>query len=122
MNQGFRINEGDLVKLGRVKYRVRELKGALTLNSNKNGGKNEAGTKIEDESPFNEGDSQHKKSLMIESLKDPTTGTSFACRICLSEYPEPGNPFLSPCSCAGTMKYIHVKCLQKWLKSKLHTK
>jgi len=44
------------------------------------------------------------------------------CRICLSDGTEPGDPFFSPCNCAGTMKYIHVKCLQRWLKSKLHTK
>ena len=44
------------------------------------------------------------------------------CRICLSETPEPGDPFFSPCHCTGTMKYIHIKCLQQWLKSKLHIK
>ncbi len=44
------------------------------------------------------------------------------CRICLSDTPDPDDPFFSPCKCTGTMKYIHVKCLQQWLKSKLHTK
>jgi len=44
------------------------------------------------------------------------------CRICLAETFEADDPFFSPCSCAGTMKFIHVKCLQMWLKSKLHTK
>lgn len=32
------------------------------------------------------------------------------------------NPFIDPCLCSGTMKYIHVKCLQFWLASKITTK
>ena len=44
------------------------------------------------------------------------------CRICLSEVYEPENPLISPCKCGGTMKYIHLKCLQHCLMSKLTTK
>ena len=44
------------------------------------------------------------------------------CRICLSENAESDNPLFAPCKCAGTMKYIHIKCLQTWLKSKLYIK
>lgn len=67
---------------------------------------------------------------MGESDKKSATSTPGAtqvnvaqtCRICLSETPELGDPFFSPCNCTGTMKYIHVKCLQRWLKSKLQFK
>jgi hypothetical protein len=43
------------------------------------------------------------------------------CRICLSEDGEDAkiNPLFSPCKCAGTMKYIHLNCLQEWLKSRM---
>lgn len=34
-----------------------------------------------------------------------------SCRICLGEENESENELISPCKCAGTMKYIHVKCL-----------
>ena len=44
------------------------------------------------------------------------------CRICLSEVFEPENPLISPCKCGGTMKFIHLKCLQHCLMSKLTTK
>lgn len=57
----------------------------------------------------------------VGSLKD-ASGNPMTCRICLGDAPEPGNPFSSPCNCDGTMKYVHLKCLQRWLKSKLHTK
>jgi len=61
-----------------------------------------------------------------KSPKAPKEGSQNSinqtCRICLSETFEADDPFFSPCNCSGTMKYIHVKCLQMWLKSKLHTK
>ena len=28
------------------------------------------------------------------------------------------NPLIKPCSCSGSMKYIHLKCLLNWLKSR----
>jgi E3 ubiquitin-protein ligase DOA10 len=40
------------------------------------------------------------------------------CRICLGEDSEPENLLISPCKCSGTMKFIHVKCLQEWLNGK----
>lgn len=43
------------------------------------------------------------------------------CRICLVEDTEIDNPFIIPCDCSGTMKYVHVKCIQKWLKNRLTT-
>ena len=44
------------------------------------------------------------------------------CRICLSEAKDPSNPFVAPCNCSGTMKYLHISCLQHWNLSKLHLK
>jgi E3 ubiquitin-protein ligase DOA10 len=43
------------------------------------------------------------------------------CRICLSEE-EPNNTLISPCSCTGSMKYIHFNCLKEWLEGKKHMK
>ena len=42
------------------------------------------------------------------------------CRICLDEEEDfqSGNPFITPCKCTGSMKYIHVKCLREWTDSK----
>lgn len=56
------------------------------------------------------------------SVRNSPNPAAQTCRICLSESAEPGNPFFSPCVCSGTMKYVHIKCLQRWLKSKLHVK
>ena len=41
------------------------------------------------------------------------------CRICYQEEDESLiNPLIRPCKCSGSMKYIHLKCLLFWLKSK----
>ena len=42
------------------------------------------------------------------------------CRICLDENEdlEGGDPFITPCKCMGSMKYIHLNCLRSWTDSK----
>lgn len=44
------------------------------------------------------------------------------CRICLEEEVkddnDPENAFVSPCSCKGSSKYVHLGCLKNWIKSK----
>ena len=37
------------------------------------------------------------------------------CRICYSGDADEDNPLIHPCSCIGSMKYIHYKCLKIWL-------
>jgi hypothetical protein len=47
--------------------------------------------------------------------------SGIVCRICLEEedVKNPGeNPFITPCKCIGSMKYIHVTCLRDWLDAK----
>ena len=38
------------------------------------------------------------------------------CRICYGDENEDENPLVQPCNCHGSMKYIHLNCLKKWLK------
>lgn len=44
------------------------------------------------------------------------------CRICFEEETKDeadlDNKFVSPCSCKGSSKYVHVGCLKNWIKSK----
>src|SRR6056300_910834 len=35
------------------------------------------------------------------------------CRICFEEE-TPENPFIWPCRCKGTSRYVHESCLDKW--------
>ena len=45
-----------------------------------------------------------------------TSAQGDVCRICHCES-EPGMPLISPCVCAGSLKYVHQACLQQWIKS-----
>lgn len=49
------------------------------------------------------------KTIAVESGK--------ACRICLDDAEEEDNPFITPCKCAGSMRFIHLNCLKEWYDS-----
>lgn len=51
-----------------------------------------------------------------ESQMSSTSERQDICRICHCESEE-GNKLYSPCLCLGSLKYVHVRCLQKWIKS-----
>lgn len=48
------------------------------------------------------------------SSSNISNANSDICRICHCEA-DSGNPLLSPCYCAGSLKYVHQSCLQQWL-------
>ena len=104
--KGYMVTEGDVIKMGRLKFRVKELKGA---DPNK---------RI---SNFNLQEFVHLKENTEESYSEDEDGMKFKlpCRICLSENYKEDNPLICPCNCDGTMKYIHLKCLQRALRSKV---
>ncbi len=60
----------------------------------------------------------HDQPISSSLNQCESNNQKLACRICLDKNEEDDNPFLSPCKCAGTMSLIHLKCLQRWLKSK----
>ena len=39
------------------------------------------------------------------------------CRICYGEEEDEENPLVQPCTCHGSLKYIHLNCLKHWLKT-----
>lgn len=97
---GYQLAEGDVLRLGRISFTVKQV------------------------SPTG----QDHPSYPANSPKDitaqpPTPGPEkLPCRICLSDQQTPEDPLISPCKCAGTMKFIHLKCLREWLQSRLNIK
>eukprot|EP00347_Sterkiella_histriomuscorum_P023422 403334699 len=59
--------------------------------------------------------------LIIRETSQTSNGMPL-CRICLSEDNDLINPLFSPCKCKGSMKHIHLTCLQEWLNSRKVTK
>lgn len=124
--RGYKIKEGDYIKLGRVRFRVREMK-LENVETNTNNGQSRKSVKkqqpklelhqaaVNQEQPKREPSGKN----LDESINSRNTPT---CRVCLDTMGENDNPVVSPCQCAGSMKYIHIKCLQEWLRSRLQTK
>ena len=44
------------------------------------------------------------------------------CRICLLEEGEIDEFLVNPCNCKGTSEFVHIKCLQDWISSKVKKK
>ena len=99
--RGVRLIEGDVLKLGRVMFRVKQLslqgEGRPTFPS-------------------------LLTSVKVEVYSPEPDTPLLTCRICLSDTQTLSNPLISPCHCSGTMKFIHLECLQEWLKSRLNLK
>jgi hypothetical protein len=37
------------------------------------------------------------------------------CRFCLEPRHSPANPFLAPCACTGSVRFVHRRCLYRWI-------
>ena len=52
--------------------------------------------------------------------KEKKNNSQKICRICYLEEDDANlNPLIRPCKCSGSMKYIHLKCLIFWIKTKI---
>lgn len=95
--KGYVLAEGDVVRMGRLKFRVSEL----------------CYDKSGSVQPVNLHDLLLGEQSEELNSEDSPAGikTEFPCRICLSEYYECENPLVSLCKCDGTMKFVHMQCL-----------
>ncbi|EGR31131.1 hypothetical protein IMG5_117240 [Ichthyophthirius multifiliis] len=106
--KGYEIKVGDYVKLGRIRFRVKELQGLNCVKQNINN------------FHFNPcADILEIDQIMEKMENQDEPGV---CRICLGDNEELENPLITPCRCDGTMGFIHIKCLQQWLQSRIHPK
>ena len=139
--QDYEIQQGDILKVGRVKFAVKEIKISDTPTE----------TKMEvDSSPqksaerlfglaanapnVKNAEEEDEENLeeyeMVESILDsakngsddaPTEETP-RCRFCWDTKAIPENPLFSTCKCAGSVGYIHFECLRSWLDVKKQMK
>lgn len=109
---GYKLMSNDILKLGRVKFKVKE----IFIE----GVESEVGTKFDQR---NESDDIMNVELtnVIKEENGEHVG-ELPCRICLSECFTDDNPLMSLCTCSGTMKFIHLNCIQNWLKSRLNVR
>jgi len=102
---GHRLAEGDVMKLGRFKFRVRQLVASTCGGQQPELRLDESGV------------------VHTANEKDPNTGadlSSTLCRICLLEGPGEDDPLFTPCQCKGSIEYVHLGCLRHWIKGRLN--
>ena len=54
--------------------------------------------------------------LQVKSISgESEVSSDRQCRICFDGLSGPENPLVSLCRCAGSVKYVHYKCLKDWV-------
>mmetsp|Transcript_23640 Transcript_23640/g.23391 ORF Transcript_23640/g.23391 Transcript_23640/m.23391 type:complete len:180 (+) Transcript_23640:36-575(+) len=86
---GVLLKQGDVIKLGRIVYRIKELSTGSSDSSS-------------DQTQESE-----------DECEIPNEHETTTCRICFGESEGSENPLISPCSCTGSVKFIHLRCLQR---------
>jgi hypothetical protein len=56
-----------------------------------------------------------------ESIED-SFKVENACRVCFTSNDTKNNPLVSLCSCTGSLKWMHLKCLQNWTMARSYRK
>eukprot|EP00930_Biecheleria_cincta_P038076 TRINITY_DN2615_c0_g1_i1.p1 TRINITY_DN2615_c0_g1~~TRINITY_DN2615_c0_g1_i1.p1 ORF type:complete len:416 (+),score=77.21 TRINITY_DN2615_c0_g1_i1:78-1250(+) len=99
---GHKLSEGDVIKLGRFKFRVKQLVGEDTSSA-------QPELFLEDSGSSCEIEQDHENEL-----------ASTLCRICLLEGSSDEDPLIRPCQCRGSIEYVHLGCLRHWVKGRLN--
>ena len=129
------LGSGDMLKMGRYKIRVREaVTEARTVPDTKKKRFSVASTDsydlefdsavLPDEELDGElgeifppaslsGEDRRRSSHPLVDIQE-----SEVCRICYDSG-ETDNPLIAPCKCSGSMQYVHLKCLRKWMDGRL---
>ena len=93
------LNEGDVIKLGRFKLRVRQIctgPDDEPVRPDITGGDNSCGSVA------------------------PPSADGMPCRICLLEGSgSDADPLIEACSCRGSIQFVHLGCLRYWINGRL---
>ena len=133
-NNRYKMSPGEVIKIGRITLRIRDIKFANNSTSTNtqlkvfddiNTLKTEGGINASDKTkPIIEGNNQKKPNIFAKNknienqIFSKLEKKGSICRICYMEEETGENPFIHPCTCTGSMKFIHLKCLKKWISNK----
>jgi len=105
--RGYELSSGDVIKLGRIEYRVAEIQNGLSKAEG---------------CQLNIGE----KEFNIDNQQFPI-GTEPICRYCLTEQKDNNvasidYALLFCCDCQGSAGGVHFTCLKQWIKNKIISK
>ena len=146
--KGVKLKEGDIIKLGRIVFIIKETKyksnkkhiadlfdketkeynakkQSNLLNSNLNLVSNFVSTNLIQATSIIDKENLYEsnQNIMVnyQGIK-LTNNSKKQCRICLRSNNTQSNPILNLCKCQGTMGDLHLECLKHWFKNKLTTR
>ncbi|KAL1495635.1 hypothetical protein AB1Y20_016502 [Prymnesium parvum] len=102
----WRLREGDVFRLGQAYVLVRHVRVSPAADSGL----------VEYLSNSSPAASEREVTSPSEEEPDsPPDSAAAQCYICY-ETGDADNPMISPCQCAGSVKYVHVSCLSRWIQ------
>ena len=153
----YKLNSGDIIKIGRITLRIRDMSFSEKKKNKKKGNTNN--TLLDESNNLNDDNEMiimktdgiainsdiinykiKKKSLNLNNKEDvnekiinvtkkkelkknlsifsKVEKKNIVCRICYGEQEdEQKDPLVQPCICDGSLKYIHLSCLKKWINT-----
>ena len=122
----YNIKEGDILKIGRILVHIKTIKFSKNSSRNKTKTKTES-NKANDNKSINTNFSQNLKEIQTlpnshKIKEDKELNPTKLCRICYGEEETEENPLVQPCTCSGSMKYIHLSCLKTWINTSVNIK
>lgn len=93
-----------MIKLGRVKFRVKDF-----------------ACEFMGQTP-EELYAQELKEARPCLMLDPKSPEVSQCRFCWGNESNDENPCIVPCKCSGSVGFIHYNCLKNWLSTKMQKK
>lgn len=127
------LHEKDVIKLGNFHCYVKKVQ---VLDSSPNDKSSSLSSQemiyhsdVDDDTDHMKDISQNLKNCTSEQphfiqmkINSPLTSDeklNRICRICLGDENTSADPLINPCKCSGSMKWIHLECLRKWLINKI---
>jgi hypothetical protein len=114
--RGYRLSEGDLLRLGRSYLRVVELKASGQERLSKG---EVLSSQLMDGYLNTKRAGWVKDSIRPTSLPDTHHAEESQCRVCYSEAYSMEDPLVSICKCLGSLKFLHISCLKTWIASRV---
>lgn len=115
MSNPTRLREGDILKLGIVVVKVLRLYRPQTAKEEQVAhytastlGTSEVDHRVE-----------HIRSLDSQNFATMEIRDRPCCRYCLQHSTSKDNPIVSCCSCRGHDRFVHIKCLDIWLRDRM---
>jgi pSer/pThr/pTyr-binding forkhead associated (FHA) protein len=104
LKEGYTIKKHDIIKLGRMKFRVKEYRTKLEY--------------FEDHDNWKSPHPGFEEHYEVRRSPDDETN----CRFCWTSEQQEDNPLIGACKWDGSIKFIHFKCIKMWLQTKVTKK